>query len=101
MRDRFILDRQLSASSSKQTGQPKNGRYGFNKTSHEDGGWMSASWDEEPWFMVDFLSNVTLTAIQLHEPDMDPDNYVVKYEIDYGSDGVAFERYEDANNKVM
>ena len=51
--------------------------------------------------MVDFLSNVTLTAIGLDIPDEDQDNYVVNYKIDYGNDGVLFEHYVDGENKVM
>lgn len=62
---------------------------------------MSDSSDNEPWFMVDFLSDVTLTAIGLDNPDDDPDNYVVNYEIDYGNDGVAFQHYVDGENKVI
>ena len=101
MQNGLILDRQLSASSSKPTARPENGRLKFQRTPNQDGGWMSASWDNEPWFMVDFLSNVTLTAIGLDIPDEDQDNYVVNYKIDYGNDGVLFEHYVDGENKVM
>jgi hypothetical protein len=102
MESGLILNRQLSASSSNNKhSRPKNGRLKFKRTSDEYGGWMATSWDNDPWFMVDFLSNVTLTRVKLTQPDNVSSLSVKKFEIDYGNDGVVFEYFRDGMNKVM
>ena len=102
MESGLILDRQLSASSSdEKNSRPKNGRLNFNSTSEEYGGWMASSWDNNPWFMVDFISNVTLTSIILTKPDSVSQKPVEEFEIAYGNDGVLFEYFIDGMNEVI
>ena len=71
MQDRLILDTQMVSSSSKYTTSTVgNARLNLNTLSDTNtgdilrhGGWIAADDDWHPWLQVDFLTNLTLTAI--------------------------------------
>ena len=65
MKSRSILDFQLTTSSSNSTiAGAWNGRLDLTTIDNvRYGGWIAANYDNDPWLQVDFISNVTVTAI--------------------------------------
>ena len=91
MESELILGFQLSASSSKLASSGANqGRlnlkYKFNVNSSEIegyGGWLAANDDTAPWFLVNFITNVTVTGIATQGVN-ESESWVTSYEISYG-----------------
>ena len=64
------------------------------------GGWMAATDDTNPWFQVDFRTNVTVTALVLQGLDSDM-GWVTKYTLAYGNENDFLQDYNvDGRVKV-
>ena len=65
MKSGLILDSQITASSSNSSvAGAWNGRLDITTINNvRYGGWIAADYDNDPWLEVDFISNVTVSAI--------------------------------------
>ena len=102
MENLSILDSQLTASSSQfYTATASNARLNLKTNTSSYGGWIAAENDNNPWFQVDFVSNVTITAIATQGLD-GGQHWVKEYSIAFGPDDVYFKDYqENGRSKVM
>ena len=99
MESRLIVDSQLTASSSRSpTSGAWNARLNLTRiTDIRDGGWIAADDDKDPWLLIDFIANVTITAIVsqgVHGGQHWVKNYTVSFGFhrnflqDYKADGM-------------
>ncbi|XP_028408770.1 uncharacterized protein LOC114531336 isoform X2 [Dendronephthya gigantea] len=93
MEDSLILDSQIVSSSSKYvTSTVANARLNLNALSDENtgdvvrhGGWIAADDDRHPWLQVDFIINVTLTAIATQGLE-NGTSWLTGYTLSFGDD---------------
>ena len=80
MKDRLILDSQIYVSSSKDdvTSGVTNAR--LSSTNVLNSGWIPAQNDNDPWLMVDFISNVTISEISTQSSE-NGTSYVSSYSL--------------------
>lgn len=72
-----------------------------NTTYVRHGGWIAAEDDHNPWFQIDFRTNVTITAIRTQGLDSRA-GWVTRYKLNYGYDGDEFLNYNvNGQEKVM
>ena len=64
------------------------------------GGWMAATNDINPWFQVDFRTNVTVTALVLQGLDSDM-GWVTKYTLSYGYEKDVLQDYNVAGQEKV
>ena len=103
MQNGMILDSQISASSSKNTiAGPWNAR--LNLTTEENlnsGGWIVADHDKHPWLQIDFIANVTVTAIATQGLD-GGQHKTLNYTVSFGFDRDFLKNYTvNGQIKVM
>ncbi|XP_028407274.1 uncharacterized protein LOC114529904, partial [Dendronephthya gigantea] len=90
-----ILDSQLTASSSQYyNATASNARLNLKTTLSSYGAWIAAKNDNNPWLQVDFITNVTITAIATQGLD-GGQHWVKEYSIGFGPDNVLFTNYEE------
>ena len=109
MESGLILEFQLSVSSSKfaLSGAHRgrlNLEHRFNVNTSEIegyGGWIAADDDTDPWFQVNFITNVTISGIATQGVDKD-ESWVTSYEISYGYGKNSLRKYQkDGAVKVI
>ena len=91
MQDGLILGSQMVSSSSKYaTSTVGNARLNLNTLSDANtgniirhGGWIAADEDRHPWLQVDFITNVTLTAIATQGLE-DGNSWLTGYTLSFG-----------------
>ncbi|XP_028418372.1 lactadherin-like [Dendronephthya gigantea] len=91
MKNNLILDSQINASSSRfYTSGAGNGRLNLTTIPNvRHGGWIAADGDKNPWFQVDFITNVTVSALLVQ--GLSGTAYgVTKYTIASSDDGKVF-----------
>ena len=103
MENHVVLDFQLSASSSKYSSRSSADRgrlnlnYTFNantSTIENYGGWIAADNDNEPWMLVDFISNVTVSGIATQGED-EGMAWVTSFELSYGQSKYISNDYQE------
>ncbi len=86
----LLMDGQFTASSSKDNkSEASHARLNLDK-----GGWMPAEDDRNPWLQIDFILNVTITAIATQGLTGTNMSFVANYTLDFGYDGANFEDYK-------
>ena len=91
----LILDSQLSASSEKYyyISGAASGRLNSETVPNErHGSWIAADDDSTPWLQVDFISNVTITAIATQGLDTGG-NYVKEYTVMFNNNETGMQDY--------
>ncbi|XP_028416913.1 lactadherin-like [Dendronephthya gigantea] len=87
-----IRDAQLTSSSEKdETSRAMNARQNFNGTA---GAWIALGTDMHPWLRVDFIGNVTLTAVATQGRN-DADEWVTSFKLSFSMDSSNYEYYEE------
>ena len=96
---RAIFDYQISASS-QQDGyhSAAQGRLHFKGDGSKVGGWSALSNDVNQWIQVDFGSYTRVTGVATQGRYND-DQWVTKYMVQYGDDGMAFRTYKKPGDK--
>ena len=102
MENGLILDSQLSASSAKYSYYSSATRGRLNSTngtlaSERYSGWIAADNDHAPWFQVDFLSNVTVTAM-VTQGLASGESYVKEFTVDFNSSEGGHQDYIRKND---
>ena len=104
MENGLILDSQLSASSVRYHHFSGAARARFNSETITDGnygGWIAAEGDNNLWLQINFISNVTVTAIVTQGLDIGI-NHVKKYTVAFKSNERRFQDYAGLdNNETM
>ena len=95
MKNNLILDSQINVSSSKfYTSGAGSGRKDLASISNvRHGGWIAADDDKNPWFQVDFITNVTVSILFIQGLSHTTEG-VTKYTIASGDDGKIFSVYK-------
>ena len=102
MEDCSILDDQIFASSTKdcQTSGAANARlYLIGISNVRNSGWIAAENDENPWLLVDFISNVTISEISTQGSN-NGNSYVTSYTLAFGGKRDSFQEYQDDDSLV-
>ena len=96
MANYLIQDAQLTSSTSKdQTTRAVNARLNLTAVVGEKtGAWIALDTDLQPWLRVDFIANVTITAISTQGRE-DANEWVASYEISFSMDSTNYEYYEE------
>ncbi|XP_028412252.1 uncharacterized protein LOC114535069 [Dendronephthya gigantea] len=102
MENLSILDSQLTASSSQYyNATASNARLNLKTNPSSYGAWIAAENDNNPWLQVDFITNVTITAIATQGLD-GGQHWVKEYSIGFGPDNILFTNYEeDGKTKIF
>ena len=101
MKNRLILDSQITASSSKfYESHPYNGRKDLTEIPGvRYGGWIAADDDGDSWFQVDFIINATVSILDIQEL-AGTNHSVTKYSISYGDDVERLSNYTASSEAV-
>ena len=95
MQSKVILDSQINISSSKYyisgAGSGRKNLTTIPNVRH--GGWIAADGDKNPWFQVDFITNVTVSIFLVQGLSGTADG-VTKYTIGSSDDGKVFSVYK-------
>ena len=85
MKDHLILDSQIFVSSSKDhfTEATSSRLNPTNNSAVDNYGWIPAPNDTDPWLMVDFISNVTISEISTQSSE-NGSSYVKSYTLGFG-----------------
>ncbi len=97
MEDRSILDDQIFVSSTKdyQTSGAANARLYLTGVSNAgNSGWIAAENDENPWLLVDLISNVTISEINT-QGSTNGNSYVTSYTLAFGGKRDSLQDYQD------
>ena len=96
MEDRLILDSQIFVSSSKDdfTSGGDNARLNpTNNSTVSNGSWVAGQNDDDPWLMVDFISNVTISEISTQSSE-NGSSYVSSYTLAFGDTRNTLQDYQ-------
>ena len=96
MEDGSISDGQISASSQLDSNHAAiHGRLHFKATAGKAGSWSARSNDVHQWLQIDLGSRHTEVARVATQGRNDSPQWVAKYKLQYGNDGVSFLYYRD------
>ena len=104
MESGVISDGQISASSEWNADHAAiQGRLNFKNTGIKSGGWSSQTRDTKQWLQVDLGNYYTTVSRIASQGRHSFDQWVTKYQLQYGNNGVNFQYYRDQGqtaNKV-
>ncbi len=90
----LIRASQITASSSKYLASAANGRLHLQSIENvRRGGWIPSHDDDDPWLQVDFVANVTVTAIATQGCSTEQ-HWVKDYTVAFGYDRNVLEEYK-------
>ena len=97
MENGAILDGQISASSELDVDNAAiQGRLYFQATGTKQGAWSAAQSDPNQWLQVDLGSQFTkVTGIATQGQNGGHTQWVKRYKLQYGNDGVNFKNYRE------
>ena len=96
MEDRLILDSQIFVSSSKDHVMSGASNARLNPTNNgtvSNGSWVAAQNDNDPWLMVDFISNVTISEVST-QSSANGSSYVTMYTLAFGDTRDTLQDYQ-------
>lgn len=96
MEDGSISDNQISASSQLDSSHAAiNGRLHSKATAVKAGSWSARSNNVNQWLQIDLGSRHTEVTRVATQGRSDSPQWVAKYKLQYGNDGVNFQYYRD------
>lgn len=97
MENGAILDGQITASSQwDEHHAPFQGRLHFKKSGNKQGSWSAARSDPYQWLQIDLVSQYNeVTGVATQGRNDFKYQYITKYKLQYGSDGVNFQYYRE------
>lgn len=96
-----IVDRQIIASSQFSANHVSNqGRLHLQPNGTKVGSWSPAIDDVNQWLQVDLITIFARLARVATQGSNDMDQWVTKYNLQYGDDGVNFQYYREYKQNV-
>ena len=100
MEDGTITDDQIRASSQYTSGHgPNNGRLDFTGGNGRVGAWCALFQDLNQWIQVDLRTLKTVSGIVIQGRSDWGTQWVTKYKVQYGNDGMHWQTVKDANGE--
>ena len=100
MEDGTITDDQIRASSQWDSNHgPNNGRLDFMGGNGITAAWSSLIQDLNQWIQVDFWTLKTVSGIVIQGRSNWGTQWVAKYKVQYGIDGIHWQTVKDANGE--
>ena len=101
MRNNAISDGHISASTQFDANHAAiQGRLNFQKTATKAGSWSAATKDVHQWLQIDLGSLYTKVTRVITQGRHGLDQWVTKYKLQYGDDGVNFQYYREQGQNV-
>ena len=94
-----IPDSAITASSVHSSYRPDQGRLYNQGGSGGSGSWLAAKNNYDQWFQVE-LGNWTKVTRVCIQGGLNVGNWVTKYKLDYGYDGVFYKEYKEEGEKA-